>query len=161
MKNAIQGFGTTCQNIVEVLLQSNLALRAEVDNLQTRLNNADEDRATLREEFKALREAVATQQGNQASEITQLKSQCDDLVRASADLNAELNLTKSEHSSALNDIRTKFQTTLSCIADAQRAFDQAIKALTELYKDLDASQVQASTAATATLTVVEKGKETT
>ena len=113
-----------------------------------RLKSADDDRASLREGLKALRETVTAQQDTQASEITQLKSQCDDLMRTSADLNAELTLTKSEHSSALNDIRTKFQTTLSRIADAQHAFDKAIKELTDLCKDFKIYTDQGSGVAT-------------
>ena len=125
LKTAIESLGSSWQDVVGILLAKNLALRAEMDGLHTRVGCADANRASLREELDALREMVSTLQGNQASGITQLNSKYDDLARATADLEAGLASTKA-------DIRSTLATTRARIAGVQRAFEEATRALTDL-----------------------------
>ena len=118
LKTAIESLGSSWQDVVGILLAKNLALRAEMDGLHTRVGCADADRASLREELDALREMVSTLQGNQASGMTQLNSKCDDLEAGLA--------------SAKADIRSTLATTRARIAGVQRAFEEATRTLTDL-----------------------------
>ena len=161
MHTALRNLEASCSDVLDSFLASNLALRTEIVDLRTRLNHAEEDRATLRENLNALRETVTSLQNNQVAEISKLKSQCDDLARVNAGLQTELTQTKSEHSSSLDDIRSKLETALTRIANAQHAFEQATGALTDLCKGLKAPGDHASDAVTGTIVTAEKAKEST